>query len=94
MTRDELKKLIYSHTAHSNDFDVIWNAVEAYSSASNDGKPHVGGSLPLSEDDLKEEVKSLYVANYKDYALVNADESFRDGIALGCWGMNEKLKRQ
>jgi hypothetical protein len=43
---------------------------------------------------MKEEVKSLYVANYKDYALVNADESFRDGIALGCWGMNEKLKRQ
>lgn len=49
MTRDELKKLIYSHTAHSNDFEVIMDAVDAYSSASNDGKPFVSGSLTIFE---------------------------------------------
>ena len=54
MTKDELKKLIYSHTTHSNDFDVIWNAVEAYSSASNSGKPLVSSSLPSREDAYKE----------------------------------------
>lgn len=80
----ELQKLIEFLSLHKYDFSPL----------PNDGKPDVIGSLPLSEDDLKEEVKSLYVANYKDYAFVNADESFRDGIALGCWGMNEKLKRQ
>ena len=44
------------------------------------------------QEELKEEAKSLYLANYKDYALVNADESFRDGIEVGVWGMKEKFK--
>lgn len=56
MTKDELKKLIYSHTAHSNDFEVIWTAVEAYTSASNGAKPIVSGSLPLVS---REELISL-----------------------------------
>lgn len=42
----------------------------------------------------KEAVKSLYLANVKDYALVNADESFRDGIEVGYWGAMRMHEQQ
>ena len=44
MTKAQLKKIVDKHTTCASDYEAIWRAVEAYSSASNDGKPLVSGS--------------------------------------------------
>lgn len=48
MTRDELKEMIRCSLFNEQDTEDIMTAVDAYSSASNDAKPHVSGSLPPS----------------------------------------------
>lgn len=46
MTKAKLQEIIVQRTHTQSDYDAIWYAVEAYSSASNNGKPIVSGSLP------------------------------------------------
>lgn len=49
MTKDELFEVIDYNTTTLSHNRAIKTAVEAYSSASNDAKPHVSGSLPPSQ---------------------------------------------
>jgi len=51
MTLDEVLKVIQDNTQGPRHWPDIKAAVEAYSSASNNGKPVLSGSLPL--DDLE-----------------------------------------
>ena len=46
MTKAEMIKIVENHTYTPEDVSAILTAVEAYSSASNNGKPIVSGSLP------------------------------------------------
>lgn len=46
MTKNQLKKIVDKHTTCASDYEAIWRAVEAYSSASNNGKPLVSRQLP------------------------------------------------
>ena len=48
MTQDELIKIIEMYRDGEIYMDSVLTAVEAYSSASNNGKPLVSGSLPCS----------------------------------------------
>lgn len=53
MIKERLKGIVHLwQTGRINDTDFI-TAVEAYSSASNNGKPIVSGSLPSRKDFLK-----------------------------------------
>jgi hypothetical protein len=51
MTKDELMRVVDCNTETFDNYNAIMTAVEAYSSASNNGKPIVSGSLPLSDAD-------------------------------------------
>lgn len=50
MTRAELERNVHLCTRDFKEFNIIMTAVDAYSSASNDGKPLVIRSLPSYED--------------------------------------------
>ena len=57
MTKAELFEVIEYNTVTLSHQRAIKTAVEAYSSASNDGKPLVSGSLPVSAVELLTEVR-------------------------------------
>lgn len=52
--------------------------------------PDDGEKAEMTDEDIREKVKSLYVANYMDYQYLNADESFYMGIEVGVWGMKKQ----
>ena len=57
MTKDELFKLIDLKVDGLRNRAIIKDAVEDYSSASNNGKPIVSGSLPVWAAELLTEVR-------------------------------------
>jgi len=61
MTKDELKTLLRTYM-YDEDVTIVMSAVEAYSSASNNGKPITIGSadILLLTDEVKSEVKRLW----------------------------------
>ena len=75
MTRAELNKIIDRHTVCPGDYEAILTAVEAYSSASNNAKPDVSGSLPFVHDVIESRIKHFesiyhtYEANELKQAL-------------------------
>jgi len=57
MTREDLITALWAYKGGSKSITDMLTAVEAYSSASNDGKPFVSGSLPLVQ--IEELLSSL-----------------------------------
>ena len=49
MTKDKLLDIIHGYKRNEISWDSVLTAVEAYSSASNNGKPIVSGSLGFDE---------------------------------------------
>ncbi len=49
MTKDKLLDIIHGYKRNEISWDSVLTAVEAYSSASNNGKPLVSGSLPSDD---------------------------------------------
>jgi hypothetical protein len=81
MTRAEFIKIVENHTYTPEDVDAIITAVDAYSSASNDGKPLVSGSLPLVQQTIQSRIKHFenlvghsYPANQLKEALSSINE--------------------
>jgi len=77
MTRAEFIKIVENHTYTPEDVDAIITAVDAYSLASNDGKPIVSGSLPPVHSVIESRIKHFeniyhtYEANELKQALIS-----------------------
>lgn len=88
MTKEQLKSRVEFYMI-AGDIDSVITAVEAYSSASNNGKPLVSGSLPLLEDCKK--AATDYADKKGGSSYGDIFRAYQEGIN---WALNWVCKRQ
>ena len=85
MLRAELEKTVHLCTRDFKEFNLIMDAVEAYSSASNDGKPIVIRSLPTQDEILAEADKYGFRVPYDGSNNFYDDEAIKHFLAGIKW---------